>query len=324
MKAEAAARLLAAELAVIEAACRHLNLTAAGRELGLGQSAMSRRIAAVEAALGVPIFVRDGRRLRLSPQGAALLPAIRAAAGGLQDAVAAVTGAADTAQAAGLLRIGTLPTFAALWLAPRIGRFMARHPAIAVEVSTIGADFADGRKDAVTWDGEAVDAVLSWGRGGWLGYRSRRLFDERVIAVAAPGLALPSDPARLGQAGPPLIRHTTRADLWPAWARAAGLDPRRFTGQVVGRPADPRFEHFFMILAAALAGVGVALLPLAFARADLNDGRLVQVLVDRPPLVTGAGYWLITTQAVRRQPRLRAFEDWLIEEAGIDASTQTS
>lgn len=319
---DAAARLLAAELAVIEAACRHMNLTAAGRELGLGQSVMSRRIAAVEAALGVPIFLRDGRRLRLSPQGAALLPAIRAASDRLEAAVA-MLGAAGPDEVAGTLRLGTLPTFAAAWLAPRLAGFAARHPAVAIDLSTIGADFADGRKDAVTWDGEAVDAVISWGRGGWRGFAARRLFDERVIPVAAPGLALPDDPARLGREGPPLIRHTTRADLWPDWAGAAGLPPQGFRPSpqgagadgAAGRRAEPRFEHFFMILAAAVAGLGIALVPEAFARADLAAGRLQRVAPALPALRSGAAYWLITTDALSTHPRIRAFREWITEEA---------
>ncbi|CCN19436.1 putative LysR-family transcriptional regulator [Bordetella bronchiseptica MO211] len=195
------------------------NLRAAALQLHLTHSAVSQQIRTLETQLGFALFDRRARRLVLNPAGQALLRATEPALALLDEGVQAAAAAA--AAGSGLrLRISVLPSLAQLWLLPRMARWHAHHPDIALEIET--------SQQVVDLHREGFHAALRFGRGPWAGQQSEPLFDTptRMILVAAPATArrlAGADPQRLAQRQtflPPGL--PARSDWPPA---AAGLAP---------------------------------------------------------------------------------------------------
>ncbi|VVQ26459.1 LysR substrate-binding domain-containing protein [Pseudomonas fluorescens] len=166
------------------------------------------------------------------------------------------------------LPVSTVTTFAASWLVPRLGRFNQRSPHIEVGVEATLA-VVDMRRDR-------VDVALRHGLGVYPGLHVTHLIAPVLVPVACPGLTA----ANLVLKEPedclnyPLLHDCDRAD-WPLWLAAHGVteDPRAERGTA--------FEDDFLLIRAAEAGQGVALVPSEYAQDEIAAGRLVQVL-DKP------------------------------------------
>lgn len=290
-------------LPAFEAAARLGSLTRAARELGVTQSALSRRISTLERGLGVALFSRRGRAIAITGDGLRLA----AAAGDAVRLIERMRGDLG-GSIARAIRVGALPSIGGLWLAPRLQNFLAAHPAVAVSMVMIDADLADAHKDPVNWDPSTVDVVLTWGRGGWRSLSVRPLVKEMMTPVCSPAFA---EVHGLDQAAnvwrAPRLAHTTRPDAWRAYALATGAE-----FPVDAPPVRLELEHFFMLLEAARAGAGLALLPALFVAADLASGRLV---APAPASATGAFYAAVASPAALARPVVAAFVDWLGEQA---------
>lgn len=127
-----------------EAAARLESFVRAASELSVTAAAVSQQVKALEMALGVTLFRRGARGLRLTPDGAAYLPALSAAL----DGIAAATEQIRRRDVAGRLRITTLPSFATRWLLPRLGRLRALHPELDVDVHA-SSDNVDLRREGM-------------------------------------------------------------------------------------------------------------------------------------------------------------------------------
>ncbi len=275
---------------------RHLSFTAAAAELNVTQGAVSRLVKALEEDLGVDLFVRVGRGLKLTPEGAAYLEAVTGALTRIASATRAVRRAGDR----GVLSVSVLPTFAMRWLVPRLGRFQAAFPEILVDM-TIG----DGPPDFETL---SADLAIRFGAGPFAGAEARALMGEEMAPVAAPALLASLPPVRTASDLPAgrLLRHTTRPDAWAAFFAAAGLPPPE-TG------AAPAFEHFFLLAEAAAAGLGIALLPLFLVERELAAGRLVRPLSGS--VRSDGAYHLLAPVGAGWPRKARLFADWLAREA---------
>ncbi len=282
-------------LRAFEAAARHLSFTKAGAELFVTQAAVSHQIRALEEDLGVRLFRRMNRRLMLTEEGQRYLPAVSRAFDLLREATTALR-AHDIP---GPLTVSVLPSFAARWLVPRLGRFFARHPDIDLRIdpSVAICDFAQGD----------VDVGIRYGRGDYPGLRADRLLDEDIFPVCSPLL----------KAGPPglhrpedlrhhtLLHDDSHAD-WRTWLLAAGVDgvdPERGT----------IFTDSSMLIQAAIAGQGVALARGVLVADALAAGRLVRPF--RLSLPAEFAYYFVYPERVAAHPKVRAFRDWLLEEA---------
>src|SRR2546425_2105593 len=162
-------------LRAFEAAARHLSLTLAGRELHVTQSAVSHQVQNLEDELGIELFQRLPRSLRLTPAGEAVAAAARDAFGRIEEAARAVD------RRAARLCVSVLPSFAARWLLPRLKRFHASWPRLDLRIhaSLEPCDFAR----------DGVDVAIRYGRGGWKGLRSEELFSEEIFPVCSPRIA---------------------------------------------------------------------------------------------------------------------------------------
>lgn len=282
-------------LRAFEAAARHLSFTRAAAELHVTQTAISHQIKTLEAHLGLRLFRRLPRALLLTEEGQTYLPAVRAAF----DQIAAATERLTTSGSGGTLTVSVLPSFAAKWLVPRLGRFRADHPEIDLRISATWhlVDFA--RED--------VDLAIRLGRGVYPGLHVDRLLGEETFPVCSPALIGGSRPLKApADLGKHTLLHDDATRTWRLWLEVAGVsdvDPER----------GPIFNDSSMLLQAAIDGQGVALGRSALVAADLAAGRLVKPFDVVLPF--DLAYYLVCPEASADRPKIVAFRDWLLAEA---------
>lgn len=282
-----------AELQAFEALVRLNTTHSAAEALNLTQSAVSRTLGALEDRLGVRLFHRVRQRLILSDAGRALYREARAV---LDRAEAAAMTVMAFGGHADVLRLAVLPTFGATWLIPRLAGFQAVAPTVTLDVAT--------RLHAVDFATEGFDAAIQRGTGRAAGAMAEHLIDERLVVVAAPALLPGGQPlSDMALARLPLLQQATRPNLWLDWFREAGLDPRSIL-------RGPRFEQFGMVIEAAKAGLGAALLPEVLAAPMLADGSLRLASSRRRD--SGTPYMLVYPPQSADQPGFRQFRDWIM------------
>ncbi|MCF1471871.1 LysR family transcriptional regulator [Agrobacterium vitis] len=284
-------------LSAFEAAARTGSVTAAARELSLTQSAVSRQIKALEEQLGVELFHRERQTIRLTAGGNIYAREIR-------DALRIISTASLTLKAnpfGGTLNLAILPTFGTRWLAPRLPRFLSRHPGITINLVT-KLSYFDFRL-------EPVDAAIHFGLADWQGAEMSLLRSETVIPACSPELRDAyrfQTPLDLRQA--PLLHLTTRPDAWERWLASNDVQSDQVRGML--------FDQFATAAQAAMAGLGVALLPEFLIEEEMASGRLVKA-IDRPMQSTEA-YYLVWPNERGSHPPLQAFRDWILEETAAD------
>lgn len=159
-----------------EAAARHLSFAAAASELHLSASAISQRVRSLEAHLGVQLFERLPRSLRLTPLGEAYLPAVRDV---FQDLSAATSGLFNTTDRA-RLTVRVQIAYATTWLAPLLPNFCASFPHI--DLKLVSAIWADALPPS------EIDLDIRQGNGSWPGFVSTKLHDDTAVAIYGPQL----------------------------------------------------------------------------------------------------------------------------------------
>jgi DNA-binding transcriptional LysR family regulator len=276
-------------LLAFDAVARAGSFEAAAAELALTASAVAKRVAGLEERLDLPLFVRQPPRgLSLTAAGHEYLPQVRQALALLQ--------AMPLHRRAGMrrerLRVSSTPTFARQLIVPALPGFSAAHPDIELELTLSVPLLAEGDAgaDVEIRHGAVPDEITP----------AQVLLQDQLTPLAAPGLLsqhaplqTPADLLAL-----PLLR--TPLQPWAPWLRAAGLPgaPEPDTG--------PRLVDLGLVLAAALAGQGVALARLSLARHELAEGRLVQPFALTVP--AERQYGLVTHRA---SPAAEAFAGWL-------------
>jgi DNA-binding transcriptional LysR family regulator len=283
-------------LEFFDAAARHLSFTKAAAELSVTQGAISRQIRMLEDRIGQRLFIRSKRSLALTPIGIEYSSAVRSL---LEHAESTTMRIFGPSEALSTLTIASLPTFGSRWLAPRLPGFVARHPEIQLTISSYIEPFLFS-------NGE-VDVAIHFGTGIWAGATCTRLLGESSVAVGSPLLlAGVSEDERLLRL--PLIHQTTRSTAWLQLFAQLGLPS---TLALRG----PRFDHFYMIIQAAISGLGLALLPQFLIENELRSGELKQVV---PASVeSDKAYWLVCPEERTDQPVIRSFRTWLLEQAGV-------
>ncbi|MFL6678315.1 MAG: LysR substrate-binding domain-containing protein [Burkholderiaceae bacterium] len=281
---------------------RRMSVTHAAEDLCLTQSAVSRQVAALEAQLGVRLFVRGYRSIAFTPEGERLFRRADAAVQQLQDAM----GELSAAGAGQPVVLGASIGVASLWLLPRLARFQAAHPGIDLRLSASDR-IVDLRHDD-------IDLAIRYVRHAPAGavVAPRRLFGETVVAVAHASLADGALASRRALARQTLLEFDApRGHLRPAWLQWASWLERR--GWADAKPRGVlRFSQYDQVIHAALAGQGVALGRLPLLQPLLDEGRLV--VVDPARLETDHGYWLLQADAAPRRA-VRLVADWIAAEA---------
>ena len=290
-------------LRAFEAAARHLSFSRAAEELGVSPAAVSQQIQQIEEFAGQPLFKRLTRRVELTDAGAAAMPLVREAMSLFLEASRVMRLPLRGKR----VSVSVAPSFAAKWLVPRLERFKELHPDIEIWVH---ADMA--LSDLAVAD---IDVAIRYGPGGYADVHAERLLAESVTPVCSPALlsgefkvAAPADLKNVGLLHDESVDRDPSCPTWGMWLAARGLD------QVDGRKGQ-RFNQSSLVIEAAIAGKGVALAKRQLAAADIAAGRLLALFegADQP---VNFAYWLIWRRGRTHSPGLKAFLDWLREEAG--------
>lgn len=288
-------RALLPDLAVLqtfEAAARHGNFSRAADELNLTQSAVSRQIRELEAQTGQQLFERIRQRVVLSEAGRQALPDVRRILAEAERLMLQTLAAGPVTQQ---LRIATLPTFGTRWLVPRLPDFLSHHPDVTLTIESRDVPFS--------FDDDPMDLAIHYGKPVWPGAVTEFLCTEVVVPVAGRALAARLGRARTGSlAEAPLLHLTGRPRLWSQWF------DRYMPGTEVWR--GQRFDQFSMIIAAASAGLGVALLPTYLIETELASGDLVR-LADAP-METENAYYIVLPEGGQRRSASLLLRDWLM------------
>lgn len=303
-----------AALRAFEAAARHLSFKIAAQELHVTPGAISQQIKLLEEYLGVPLFIRQTRSVKLTPAGEAMLPKLRE---GFACLAAAVESTRAT-RAGGRLAVTAPPSFASRWLIPRLARFTGAHPEVSLRLSSsvgnIDVGSAGGAVLSETLDprAEVSEVAIRFGNGNYPGHWVRRIISEDLVAACSPALLKGQNALR----DPADLRHHVLihddqgqgidgSSLWDDWLRAAGVEGVD-TGQ------GPRISNT-LALEAATDGLGVVLALRPLIAEAVAEGRLVvpfDVSIPSP-----YAYYLVVPQAMAERPEVVAFCDWMQNEA---------
>lgn len=282
-------------LRLFEAAGRCLSFKQAAVELHVTPSAVSHGIRNLEDWLGVQLFFRGHGALELTAAGKAYLPRVQAALDELAQATEAVPGRRPS----GRLSLSVAPSFAVRWLIPRLVEFDRRHADIEVTL--------DSQQRQVDFPRDGVDLAIRMGKGDWPGLAAVKLVGELLVPVCAPELA-PTIQDTTALAGQTLLRVSSVAEDWAAWATGAGVDDLDVERGV-------NFDNIDMALEAAAEGLGVALGRHPLIDDDLTNGRLTTVL--GPPQPASTAYWLLAAPDSLSRPEILAFRDWICDALGV-------
>lgn len=290
------AHLPLTSLRTFESAARLSSFKEAADDLSVTPTAVSHQIRSLEHWLGVPLFERLPRQVRLTAAGERLFHSLHSALLDVAQSVDTLRPKPDNAQ----LTVSTTAAFAALWLVPRLGHFYAQHPGINLRLDT-QCEVVDLQQDA------SIDVAIRYSLDGYLNLHGLCLFDERFAVYGAP-----QQVALARHERPTLIsvhwrNSTLYADGWQAWCAQAGEN--WFDEQSLVRSYDE--EQY--ALQAAIAGQGLVLASNILVSQSVASGLLQAY---RPEIqVGGAGYSALCVPGRERHPPVRALLHWLQHQA---------
>ena len=287
-------------LRAFEASARHLSFVIAADELSVTPAAVSHQVKKLEEFLGFPLFRRKTRGLQLVESGQSLLSELSDVFLQLDNAMERVI----DHDSRGTLTLSVAPTFAVMWLIPRLQKFYALHPEIDVRIAT-GLGLIDFQRDD-------FDAAIRLSNENWNGLETVKLFDESVTPMCSPQLLEGSSPLN----SPDDLRnhvllhnhsmdYDPEAPTWETWLNAAGasnVDASRGT-------------HFSLPdhgLQAAIDGSGVVLGWRTLSAPDVDAGRVVTPF--DLSLSLGSSFYLCYPKAQGQRKNIVALRNWLEQE----------
>lgn len=282
---------------------RHLNFTRAADELALTPAAVSYQIKEIEDQLGIQLFVRSSRSIRLTDAGVILHDA---AVEALDQLNRAMTRIRRLSRGMAQLKVSVDPQVATKWLMGRVDQFRKLHPTIELRF-----DVAYELRD---FELDDIDVAIRFGAGKYSGLAADRLFENVVVPVCSPRLLRSDRPLKEPR---DLLQHTlahiewSRPGVtwpnWRIWMAAAGIadfdDSRTI---VFGRSSDA--------IQAALSGEAVALADFAMVANDLSEGRLVRPFELSIRVPSEFAYFLVYPLETANDPRIAAFREWILSE----------
>ena len=287
-------------LRAFEASARHLSFVKAADELSVTPAAVSHQVKKLEEFLGFPLFRRRTRGLLLVESGQSLLSELSDVFLQLDKAMERVI----DHDSRGTLALSVAPTFAVMWLIPRLQKFYALHPKIDVRIAT-GLGLIDFQRDD-------YDAVIRLGNGNWPGLETIKLFDESVTPMCSPrlfegtrALNTPDDLRNHVLLHNHSMDFDPEAPTWETWLKAAGA---------CGVDAS-RGTHFSLPdhgLQAAIDGAGVVLGWRTLSAPDIAAGRVVAPFDLN--LSLGNSFYLCYPQAQGQRKDIVVLRDWLEQE----------
>ena len=285
-----------AALLAFDAVARRRSFTLAAGELHLTPSAVSHQIARLEAFVGQRLLERSARAVQLTEAGDAYLQRVT---GALRALGAATDDLREGRRST--LYVHASPSFASLWLMPRLADFAQAHPDVSLFLSAshTHSDFSQG----------LVDLDVRYGLPTWPSLVIKPLFTERILPLASPAL-LERHRVRTPEAllHLPLIQSTVSVVQWSDWLAARGVPrtPERWA---------LRFDRAQLALDAAEQGLGIALESSTIASPHIEAGRLVPVFDPKWALPVQA-HFVVYPERHAQRPEVIRFLEWLALQTG--------
>ncbi|MCJ8324134.1 MAG: LysR family transcriptional regulator [Rhizobiales bacterium] len=287
-------------LRAFEAAARHQSFTRAADELHVTPGAISQQVSGLEERLGILLFRRIKKRLEITDAGKNYLVPLRDS---LDRIELATVDLLYHGGSGGNLRIGALPSLASYWLIPNLPVFAKLYPNIRLSLSTLYLDFASKQREP-SLEGGYIDIGLFYGDGHWDNLAADLLLEEYLIPVVSPDIIDPESLDDLRIFGNlPLLYHTTRPNSWAEWFQQNNLP--------IEKPRGYGFEHFQMLIDAAKAGLGIAIVPSMFVQTEIEKGTLMAI--HGKSVKSRRAYYLVYDPVTADDPKIRSFKSWALE-----------
>lgn len=290
-------------LRTFDAAARHLNFSRAAEEMGLTPAAVSHQIKEFEDQLGLVLFTRTSRTMRLTEAGTVFQEAAAEALAAMDHAVSR---AKKLSRGVSQLKLSLDPVVATKWMMPKLERFRKACPGIDLRFD-ISFELREFGYDD-------IDIAIRYGAGKYDGLTAHRLFENVIIPVCSPRLLASDRPLREPR---DLLKHTlvhiewSREGVtwpnWRTWMAAAGVDDFDPDRVVVLRESS----H---VIQAAIEGSAVALCDFEMVASDLSEGRLVRPFELGLKVSDAFAYHLVYPAAAAKDAKIAAFRDWLLDE----------
>ncbi len=287
-------------LAAFDAAARTGGFTTAAKELALTQGAISRQIKALEQLLSVNLFHRNKQNITLTEVGKIYAKEVNAALSHIRSATLNLM----TNPQGGLLNIAVLPMFGSRWLMPRLADFLEKNPQITINTVTKLSQFDFSQED--------VHCAIHFGKADWSEANSTFLMAEESVPVCSPTLFKKAELAQADNVcarliNLPLLHIATRPEAWQQWFNEHKIISKAQVNKKSHQ--GMHFEQFSIATNAAIAGLGVALLPKFLIESELQRSEL-QVICDNPQ-PSDNGYYLVTPNDKLNYAPVLAFTQWL-------------
>ena len=277
-----------------EVVARLHSISKAAEELNLTPSAISHQITNLESHVGRRLFERTARGVELTPAGQRYQQS-------LAGALAVIASAAENARAEGIevLRIQASPSFAGLWLMPRLSRFMDEHPDIKIRLSAshVHSDFSRGE----------VDIDIRYGLIRWTDLHVETIFMEEILPLIAPTL---KEKLNLRNPEELLVQNLILSNVnlvqWPHWFAAHGvsISPSQYALS---------FDRAYLSIQAAAQGLGIALESDRLAEDALGRGLLVPLFPYRKRMQIHAHH-LVYPRPHAEWNKVARFVSWIRKE----------
>lgn len=287
---------------VFTVAAQFENFKRAAKELGVTPTAVSSQIKSLEAFLGCTLFDRNAQSVTLNQTGRQFAQACDAVFARLDKAVQDVRQTAGR----GSITVGVGALIGSQWLSKRLFSFWQHFPetGLHLQYAPGGVEFSDGQ----------TDMMLAWGDGRWPGLISEPLLRFKTSPVIAhsllegnPALNNPADLLNL-----PLLHWKDQFD-WLEWFESMDVETSNHLPGVV-------IDDSSVLLRAVLSGQGVSLGLLPLIESELRSGHLIRPFEQ--DFTPSRSYHLVYPPDAMDQPQLKAFRDWIVEEAGLSHSKQ--
>jgi LysR family glycine cleavage system transcriptional activator len=267
--------------------------------MGVSQVAVSRQISALEDYLGVKLFERGPRSVRLTDAGRLFGHEVAEAFDKLDDA----THRFLSDESSNAINVRIYPTLARHWLLPRLSGFLQRHPDCRIHLDTVvkPLDFRNTE----------LDVAVQLGHGDWSNAKSRKLFEEVIDVVCSPAYAqrMENGVRQKSLADADLLYAKYRRREWEVWAEHAGAE--------IDRSRSLEFDSSLLAYNAAELGYGLAIGQIDLLESELADGRLVRPFDNQ--VRTGAAFYVVWPTMKSAPIQVRHFIDWLLEISGEKA-----
>jgi LysR family glycine cleavage system transcriptional activator len=275
-------------------ASQHKTFTSAANYMGVTQVAISRQIAILESYLGVQLFERGSRAVKLTEVGRAFGQEIAGLFAELESATQRIL----TGEGENTIHLRVYPTFAHHWLMPRLPAFLAQFPEYSVRLDT--------HVELLDFRGTHLDLAIQLGHGNWRDARSRKLFDEEVDVVCSPEYAARHGNFETGFGDVVMLQAKYRRREWNLWAAETSVDID------LGNGMD--FDTSILTYSAAMQGLGLAVGQLDLVREEIDSGKLVCPF--NRPVKTGLAFHIVWPTTKSTATQCKRFTDWLLETCG--------